>query len=221
MGKSVLILGDKVRLLMSSGLTHFHSCPGRCLATALARFWVLFACVLSCLGVLDSLWPYGLTLLTSLVAQTVKRLSTMQETQVRALGWEDHLEKEMAIHSSTIAWKIQRTEEPGILQSMGSQRVGLSNFTFTMDCSLPGSYVHGIFLARILEWVALPSCRVSSQPRDWTLVSYFSCIGRWVLYHYCHLGSPTHSKMQENSQSSQDSGFHHLASGYTGLCSHT
>ena len=58
-------------------------------------------------------------------------------------------------------------------------------------------------------------------PRDWTLVSYFSCIGRWVLYHYCHLGSPTHSKMQENSQSSQDSGFHHLASGYTGLCSHT
>ena len=76
------------------------------------------------------------------------------------------LEKEMAIHSSTIAWKIPRTEEPGILQSMGSQRVGLSNFTFTMDCSLPGSYVHGIFLARILEWVALPSCRVSSQPRD-------------------------------------------------------
>ena len=44
---------------------------------------------------------------TSLVAQTVKRLSTMWETQVRSLGWEDPLEKEMAIHSSTIAWKIQ------------------------------------------------------------------------------------------------------------------
>ena len=40
------------------------------------------------------------------MAQTVKRLSTMQETQVQSLGWEDHLEKEMAIHSSTIAWKI-------------------------------------------------------------------------------------------------------------------
>ena len=61
---------------------------------------------------------------TSLVAQMVKRLSTMRETRVRALGWEDPLEKEMAIHSSTIAWKIPWMEEPGRLQSMGSQRVG-------------------------------------------------------------------------------------------------
>ena len=61
---------------------------------------------------------------TSLVAQMVKRLSTMQETRVRSLGWEDPLEKEMAIHFSTIAWKIPRTEEPGRLQSMGSQKVG-------------------------------------------------------------------------------------------------
>ena len=61
---------------------------------------------------------------TSLAAQTVKRLSTVQETRIRALGWEDPLEKEMAIHSSTIVWKIPWTEEPGRLQSMGSQRVG-------------------------------------------------------------------------------------------------
>ena len=53
----------------------------------------------------------------------VKHLSTMQETQVQSLGWEDPLEKEMAIHSSTIAWKIPWTEEPGGLQSMGLQRV--------------------------------------------------------------------------------------------------
>ena len=58
------------------------------------------------------------------MAQKVKRLSTMQETRVQALGWEDPLEKEMATHSSTIAWKIPWTEEPGRLQSMGSQRVG-------------------------------------------------------------------------------------------------
>ena len=58
------------------------------------------------------------------MAQMVKRLSTMWETWVRALGREDSLEKEMAIHSSTIAWKIPRTEEPGRLQSMGSQTVG-------------------------------------------------------------------------------------------------
>ena len=61
---------------------------------------------------------------TSLVAQTVKHLSMMLETWVQSLGQEDLLEKEMAIHSSTIAWKIPRTEEPGRLQSMGSQRVG-------------------------------------------------------------------------------------------------
>ena len=61
---------------------------------------------------------------TSLVAQTVKRLSTMRETRVRFLGREDPLEKEMAIHSSTIAWKIPLTDEPDKLQSMGSQRVG-------------------------------------------------------------------------------------------------
>ena len=58
------------------------------------------------------------------MAQKVKRLSTMRETPVRSLGWEDPLEKEMAIHSSTIAWKIPWTEELGRLQSMGSQRVG-------------------------------------------------------------------------------------------------
>ena len=60
----------------------------------------------------------------SLVAQTVKRLPTLWETRVRALGREDPLEKEMATHSSILAWKIPWTEEPGRLQSMGSQRVG-------------------------------------------------------------------------------------------------
>ena len=57
-------------------------------------------------------------------AQTVKRLPAMQDTRVRSLGWEGPLEKEMAIHSSTLAWKIPWREEPDRLQSMGSQRVG-------------------------------------------------------------------------------------------------
>ena len=61
--------------------------------------------------------------MTSLVAQMVKCLRAMQETRVRSLGWEDPLEKEMVTHSSTLAWKIPWTEEPGRLQSMGSQRV--------------------------------------------------------------------------------------------------
>ena len=57
------------------------------------------------------------------MAQMVKCLSTMWETRVQSLGWGDPLEKEMAIHSSTIAWKIPWTEEPGRLQSMELQRV--------------------------------------------------------------------------------------------------
>ena len=60
----------------------------------------------------------------SLVAQRVKHLPAMQETQVQSLGQEDPLQKEMATHSSTLARKILWTEVPGRLQSMGSQRVG-------------------------------------------------------------------------------------------------
>ena len=58
------------------------------------------------------------------MAQTVKRLSAMQETRVQSLAWEDPLEKEMAAHSSVLAWRIPGTAEPGGLPSMGSHRVG-------------------------------------------------------------------------------------------------
>ena len=61
---------------------------------------------------------------SSLVAQTVKRLPAIRETRVRSLDREDPLEKEMVIHSSTLAWKIPWTEKADRLQSMGSQRVG-------------------------------------------------------------------------------------------------
>ena len=61
-----------------------------------------------------------------------------------------------------------------------------------MDCGPPGSSVHGILQTRILEWVAVPSSRGSSWPRDGTCFSYNSCIGRWVLDHCHHLGSPNH-----------------------------
>ena len=55
-----------------------------------------------------------------------------------------------------------------------------------MDCSPPGSFVHGILQARIVEWVAMLSSNGSSQSRDQTYISYVSCISRWVLYHQCH-----------------------------------
>ena len=65
----------------------------------------------------DSLWA-------SLVAQLVKNLPATWETWVQSLGWEDPLEKGTAMHSTILAWRITWTEEPGGLQSMGSQRVG-------------------------------------------------------------------------------------------------
>ena len=63
-------------------------------------------------------------------------------------------------------------------------------FCNPMDCTLLGSSVHGIFQARILEWVTMSSSREASQPRDRTHVSYVSCNGRQIFYHWCHLGSP-------------------------------
>ena len=67
---------------------------------------------------------FGHSSWASLAAQMVKHLPAMWETRVRSLGQEDPLEKEMATHSSTLAWKIPWMEEPGRLQSMRSQRVG-------------------------------------------------------------------------------------------------
>ena len=68
--------------------------------------------------------PFDKLLWVSLVAQSLKHLPAMQETWVQSLGWEDSLEKEMATHPSILAWRIPWMEEPGGLQSMGSQGVG-------------------------------------------------------------------------------------------------
>ena len=73
----------------------------------------------------------------------VKSLPAMQETQVRSLGWDDPLEKEMATHSSTLAWKIPWTEEPGRLQSMGLQRVRLELSCFFDDPVDVGNLISG------------------------------------------------------------------------------
>ena len=67
----------------------------------------------------------------SLVAQLVKNPPAMRETWIRSLGWEDHLEKEIATHSSILAWRIPWTEVPGGLQFMGLQRVRHNWATFT------------------------------------------------------------------------------------------
>ena len=152
----------------------------------------------------------------------VKNLLAMRETQVPSLSRKDPLEKEMTAHSRILAWRIQWTEEPGGLPSVGSQKnwtqyvpcllypflcqwtrellSRLSNCNRCcnghcgcvvtqscptlfdpMDCNLPGSLVHGISQARILEWFAISFSKGSSWPRDWTHVSY---VGGRVLYHW-------------------------------------
>ena len=68
-----------------------------------------------------------------------KNLPAMQEMQVRSLGWEDPLEKEMTTHSSILAWEIPWTNETGGLQSRGSQRVGHDLLTRQQDTSLPAA----------------------------------------------------------------------------------
>ena len=80
--------------------------------------------ILHCGAVLDIERYLEASLVTSLVAQMVKNLPAMQETWVQSLGQDDSLEKKMATHSSILAGRIPWTEEPGRLQSMGSQRVG-------------------------------------------------------------------------------------------------
>ena len=96
---------------------------------------------------------------TSLVAQRLKRLPAMWETQVRSLGWEDPLEKEMVTNSSILAWRIPWTEEPGRLQSTGSQRVGhdwatslslsMSDLFLVFHCSMSYSSLTNA----ILSWL--------------------------------------------------------------------
>ena len=79
----------------------------------------------------------------SLVAQRLKRLPPVQGTRVQSLAWEDHLEKEMVTHSSILAWRIPWMEEPGRLQSTGSQsRTRLSDFTFTFKLSKGQVWLH-------------------------------------------------------------------------------
>ena len=96
----------------------------------------------------------------SLVAQTVKHLSTMRETWVQPLGWEDPLEMGKATHSGILAWGIPWTP---VCSSMQMCSVFQSCLTLCdpVDCSPPGSSIHGILQARILEWIAISFSRGS------------------------------------------------------------
>ena len=107
--------------------------------------------------------PFGGLYRASLVAQMVKILPVMQETQVRSLGREDSLEKGMAIHSSILAWRIPWTQDPGGLQSMGSQIVRHNRLTNT--------YTHNI-LSQFSVWSLYSSLHPKHSPAShWHLIN--------------------------------------------------
>ena len=117
----------------------------------------------------------------SLVAQRLKRLPAMRETWVRSLGQEDPLEKEMATHSSTLVWRIPWREEPGRLQSMGSQRVGHDWAT-----SLTHSICHIIEIKRILLNERFPKEMVPRFLRTWLTPEIKSGLLGKLLW-YCNI----------------------------------
>ena len=99
----------------------------------------------------------------SLVAQTVKSLPAMRETQIRSLGQKDSLEKGMAAHPTILIWKIPWTEEPGRLQSMGSQRVGFfpkSFFFFLFQDPVEIATMHLV----LLSLQSLPTVKIPFFP---------------------------------------------------------
>ena len=100
---------------------------------SLEYLFIYFAFILFKIYLLIYFWLCWVfvTAWASLVAQMVKHPPAKQKTRVWSLGWEDPVEKEMVTHSSILAWKIPWTEEPGRLQSMGSQRVGHNGATYT------------------------------------------------------------------------------------------
>ena len=115
-------------------------------------------------------------------------IQEIHETQVWSLGWEDPLEEGMATHSCILAKKIPRTEKPGGLQSMGSERVrpDQSNLAYTHRLEPTRLLCPWDSLDKILEWVAIPFSRRSSQTRDGIWVSHTA----GILYCLSHQGSP-------------------------------
>ena len=99
-----------------------------------------------CLELSSYFFVTSLTLWNVLsVVQMVKHLPTMWEAQLRSLGWEDPLEKEMETHSSILAWKIPWTEESGRLQSMGLPRVGHDWVTWLSSYSIKAHFIYALF----------------------------------------------------------------------------
>ena len=121
----------------------------------------------------------------SLVTQMVKNRPEMQETQVRSLGWEDPLEEGMATHSSILAWRIPWTEEPGGLQSMGSQRLG----EYTHIPCYTSHPMTDLKLKVYTFWLPSPIASTSHSPSPLatTILFYLSMSLDFVSFFRCHI----------------------------------
>ena len=141
----------------------------------------------------DSLQPYWLTVHGILQARILEWVAfpfSRGSSQPR-----DRTQVSRIADGIFTSWVTRKAQELGgstILLKLKHAKSLQSCLTLCdpMDCSLPASSVHGILQAWILVWVAISSCKVSSQPRDGNFVSYISCIGRWVLYHKPQPGKP-------------------------------
>ena len=140
------------------------------------------------LGCLPGLGVLGGFSRASLVAQRLKRLPPMWETRVRSLGWEDPLEKEMATHSSIVAWRIPWSEEPDGLQSTGSQRVGHDWVTLLTSIDRPLLMEMNTWMVtngQLINQINLLCFKDSSLIFDilstslWNLASFFSYSYGW------------------------------------------
>ena len=124
-----------------------------------------------------SIFYESLPSVSSLVAQRLKHLPPMRETWVRSLGQEDPLEKEMAIHSSILAWRIPWMEKPSRLQSTGLQRVGHNWATSSYLCPLPP-------VSLILNLTSPPAIKHQPAAGGWHLPLFVSLERRsWLLSH--------------------------------------
>ena len=143
--------------------------------------WLSLLCSNSCP-------QFGASTRASLVAQTVKNLSAMQETQVWSLGWEDPLQTGIATHSSILAWRIPWTEEPGWPQCMGSQRVRHNWVTISLSLSHTHTHTHTMSEGQQVIWADSLSGHTPTEQWDEAVTS--------VWFHLTKSSTPgkSHSK---------------------------
>ena len=133
-------------------------------------------------------------------SQVLRKGGTKEVVFLPLYWWEFTVLSIWDISNCREGWKLVVSENILVYTCMHAKSLHLCpTHCNPMDCGPPGSSVPGIFQTRILEWVAMPSCRVSSWPRNRNCTSDLSCIGRWVLYYFRHLGSPE-SKMKNKGR---------------------